>query len=253
MTDISNACGSVFEAELKLASKELQEGWQVGFSSRENKAYYFNTSTGVTQWESPSPAIEEESDKDSNTVTRLSQHPPSMEQRPILPSMPAGLHPPPTPVAAHHTKDIFRFPEGTPTPVSTPDKRKASTSVEIAEKDHAAAKKARKQLKLEIPASISEAPRKKVDDDGKVEGFPEDVHAIPLGGKRFAVVKTFNKEIYVNVREYYNIGHHGTRMMAGRKGINLTRENWLNLAAAVPGIHKAIDRKRFQLLQNNKS
>nr|XP_054761054.1 uncharacterized protein LOC129267365 [Lytechinus pictus] len=205
MTDISNACGSVFEAELKLASKELQEGWQVGFSSRENKAYYFNISTGVTQWKSPSPAIEEESDKDSNTVTRFSQHPPSMEQRPTLPSMPAGLHPPPTPVAAHHTKDIFRFPEGTPTPVSTPDKRKAFTSVETAEKDHAAAKKARKQLKLEIPANISEAPRKEVDDDGKVEGFPEDVHAVPLGGKRFAVVKTTKLQNALSLEQYNDL------------------------------------------------
>ena len=79
--------------------------------------------------------------------------------------------------------------------------------------------------------------------------FPNDVHAVPIGGKRYAVVKTFNKTVYVNVREYYQL-QDGRRMMAGRKGINLSIENWNRLSGSIIEINSAIDEQFRKLNQN---
>ena len=86
----------------------------------------------------------------------------------------------------------------------------------------------RKKLKLDIAAAQAEA-NKVVQEPETSLIFPKDCHAVPLGGKRYAVVKTFNNAVYVNLREYYTMPHAGSRAMAGRKGINLTVENWERL------------------------
>ena len=74
--------------------------------------------------------------------------------------------------------------------------------------------------------------------------FPKDTHAVPLGGKRYAVVKAFNNAIYVNLREYYTMPHAGSRAMAGRKGINLTVENWEQLYQKAKEIDLAVSEMR---------
>ena len=108
---------------------------------------------------------------------------------------------------------------------------------EGAETGHATANKARRQLTIKMPSKVPEVKQQTV--------FPEEVYPVPLGGKRYAVVKTFNKEIYVNLREYYSIPASGTRMPAGR-----TRENWNQLSASMKDIDNAIEERRMKLRQN---
>ena len=70
--------------------------------------------------------------------------------------------------------------------------------------------------------------------------FPPNVHPVNIGGKRFAVVKTFNKAVYVNLREYYTDPLTGSRALAGRRGINLTLENWEKLYSRMKEIDRAV-------------
>ena len=99
----SNGSLAVQLAEATLSETQLANGWQVGYSDREERPYFFNVALGETQWESPSST---ESGVTGDDVTDG----PIKEQKPGLPKFPPGLRPPSTPVAASHTKDVFKFP-----------------------------------------------------------------------------------------------------------------------------------------------
>ena len=102
-------------AEATLSEDQRANGWQVGYSEREERAYFFNTVMGKTQWESPTTT------ENGVTSVDVSDGPstgPTKEQKPHLPRFPAGLRPPPTPSAAPHTKDVFKFPDTAPATVA---------------------------------------------------------------------------------------------------------------------------------------
>ena len=105
-------------AEATLADEQRKKGWQVGYSEREERAYFFNAALGATQWESPADGVSSETDGP--------QAGPLMEQRPLTPTPPAGLIPPPTPKPARYTKDVFRFPES-----AGPTKRRMNSVSQI--------------------------------------------------------------------------------------------------------------------------
>ena len=63
----------------------------------------------------------------------------------------------------------------------------------------------------------------------------------PIGGERFATVKAFKGVSYVNIREYYWNEVH-SKMMAGKKGLNLTAEQWLQLMSHTNDINNALSK-----------
>ena len=65
--------------------------------------------------------------------------------------------------------------------------------------------------------------------------------AYDLGGKsRFVIVNSFLGKPYVNIREYYQINGCGTKMFAGKRGINLTPENWRELVNVVENVNNSL-------------
>ncbi len=60
-----------------------------------------------------------------------------------------------------------------------------------------------------------------------------------IEGERYAYVKRFKGRPFVNIREYY-LNHHKTRLLAGKKGLNLTPEEWMMLAGQSSAITKAL-------------
>ena len=61
-----------------------------------------------------------------------------------------------------------------------------------------------------------------------------------MGRSRFVVVKSFCGNPYVNIREYYQRKGCGTQMYAGKRGINLTVENWRELVKVVSNINDSV-------------
>ena len=71
-----------------------------------------------------------------------------------------------------------------------------------------------------------------VENDRKAKKFK-------IGGERFVCVKRFKGRPYVNIREYYwNL--HKTRLLAGKKGLNLTAEEWMMLTGQSSEITKCL-------------
>ena len=66
--------------------------------------------------------------------------------------------------------------------------------------------------------------------------------AFQIGKSRFVVVKTFYGKPYVNIREYYQRKDSGTKMFAGKRGINLTGENWRELVKIVGNVSVAVSK-----------
>ena len=60
-----------------------------------------------------------------------------------------------------------------------------------------------------------------------------------IGGERYAYIKRFKGRPYVNIREYY-WNMNKTRLLAGKKGLNLTTEEWMMLAGQSADITKAL-------------
>ena len=98
MASYDNAYTDISLAEATLTDEDRDNGWKVGFSEREKRAYFYNPVTCVTQWECPADGVIE--------AATPSQAPPTLEQTPTQPKFPNGLIPPPKPVAANHVKDI---------------------------------------------------------------------------------------------------------------------------------------------------
>ena len=97
----------------------------------------------------------------------------------------------------------------------------------------------RKKVKLHIDTSTLDGSKQQDVEQASLI-FPNDVHPVHLGGKRYVVVKRFNKSVFVNLREYYTTPYAKSPAMAGRKGINLRVENWENLYKQAKEIDLAV-------------
>ena len=71
-----------------------------------------------------------------------------------------------------------------------------------------------------------------------------------LGGKRYVVVKRYKGQPHVNIREYYQSKDRETdRLFAGKKGINLTIDQWISLSKHTGAINctlTAFAREKFR-------
>ncbi|XP_072017288.1 uncharacterized protein [Amphiura filiformis] len=62
-----------------------------------------------------------------------------------------------------------------------------------------------------------------------------------LGGKRYVVVKRFKEQPYINIREYYQPKDRAVgRLYAGKKGINLTLDQWRALCKNMGSINHTL-------------
>ncbi|XP_041478871.1 uncharacterized protein LOC121426585 [Lytechinus variegatus] len=169
MASFENGYTDISLAEATLSEEDRSKGWKVGFSEREQRVYFYNPVTCVTQWESPADSLTD------GAAAISSQAPSEMEQRPILPKFPKGLIPPPAPVAAKFTKDIVNLSTietltNTP-PMST--KRTMNEAFPEAETAHTAAKKPRRHMTMRLPDKLPSMEQEMT--------FSDDVHAVPLG------------------------------------------------------------------------
>ena len=67
-----------------------------------------------------------------------------------------------------------------------------------------------------------------------------------IGGGRYAFVKRFKDRVYVNIREYY-YNENKTKLLAGKKGLNLSAEEWKNLHAQGADVTEAVAKLTQQL------
>ena len=67
-----------------------------------------------------------------------------------------------------------------------------------------------------------------------------------IGGERYAFVKRFKDRVYVNIREYY-LNQDQTKLLAGKKGVNLPSEEWMSLYAQSTAITEALEKLNQQL------
>ena len=67
-----------------------------------------------------------------------------------------------------------------------------------------------------------------------------------IGGERYAFVKRFKDRVYVNIREYY-YNENKTKLLAGKKGLNLSSEEWRNLHAQSADVTEAVEKLTQQL------
>ena len=71
-----------------------------------------------------------------------------------------------------------------------------------------------------------------------------------LGGKRYVVVKRYKGQAYVNIREYYQPKDRETgRLFAGKRGINLTIDQWISLSKHTGALNRtltAFAREKFR-------
>ena len=75
----------------------------------------------------------------------------------------------------------------------------------------------------------------------KLAPFPTDRETlrVPLRADRHVVVQSFRDRVYVNIREFYR--HDVTKKwLPGKKGINLTMEDWNALMEASSKIDEAV-------------
>ena len=75
----------------------------------------------------------------------------------------------------------------------------------------------------------------------KLPPFPTDRETlrVPLRADRHVVVQSFRDKVYVNIREFYK--HDVTKKwLPGKKGINMTMEDWNALMEASTKIDEAV-------------
>lgn len=109
-------------------------------------------------------------------------------------------------------------------------------------------KPVKKKTKAKKPHSSSDSgsdssdevvPRKKAkeekkDKDGskmKTVRSADGVKMIDLGSRKYASVKTFRNNKFVDIREYYT--KDGDDLLPGKKGISLRPDQWANLKKAI--------------------
>ena len=82
--------------------------------------------------------------------------------------------------------------------------------------------------------------KRKFSPDPDQETNENNAVAFHIGGERYAVVKRFKGRVFVNLREYY-VKEGTTKILAGKKGLNLTSDEWKQLAMQGANITAAID------------
>ena len=82
--------------------------------------------------------------------------------------------------------------------------------------------------------------------DPKQEENDRNAVRFHIGGERYAFVKRFKDRVYVNIREYY-LNRDQTKLLAGKKGLNLPSEEWMSLYAQSTAITEALEKLNQQL------
>ncbi|XP_038068023.1 activated RNA polymerase II transcriptional coactivator p15-like [Patiria miniata] len=97
-------------------------------------------------------------------------------------------------------------------------------------------------MKLAEPPFIKGKPgkKRKFSPDPEQEENDRNVVRFHIGGERYVYVKRFKGHVYVNLREYY-FNEDKTKLLPGKKGLNLTAEEWMNLSDRSKAINEAID------------
>ena len=82
--------------------------------------------------------------------------------------------------------------------------------------------------------------KRKFSPDPDQETNDKNAVAFHIGGERYAVVKRFKGRVFVNLREYY-VKEGTTKLLAGKKGLNLTSDEWKQLSEQSASITTAIN------------
>ena len=90
--------------------------------------------------------------------------------------------------------------------------------------------------------------KRKFSPDPDQENNEKNAVAFHIGGERYAVVKRFKGRVFVNLREYY-VKEGTSKLLAGKKGLNLTSDEWRELAMQGPNITAAIDYVSSSVIQ----
>ena len=196
-------------------------GWRRHRSERSGRYFYFNINTLESRWDLPLRGPEPSLDLGLGLNLPTNQAAP-VERRassaPVTPQPGVQLQRPTFPqtnpaVAAAATRPTATRPSApvaAPTAVTAPSSSSSVTTV----------------------AGSSAMPDA---DDRNVGG------RFHLGGKRYVVVKRYKGQPYVNIREYYQPKDRETgRLFAGKKGINLTIDQWISLSKHTGAINRTL-------------
>ena len=82
--------------------------------------------------------------------------------------------------------------------------------------------------------------KRKFSPDPDQETNDKNAVAFHIGGERYAVVKRFKGRVFVNLREYY-AKEGSSKLLAGKKGLNLTSDEWKQLAEQSANITAALN------------
>uniref|UniRef100_A0A8R1E6Z2 PC4 domain-containing protein n=1 Tax=Caenorhabditis japonica TaxID=281687 RepID=A0A8R1E6Z2_CAEJA len=105
-------------------------------------------------------------------------------------------------------------------------------------------KKEKKSKKRQSEAVEEKSSKKTKNEAPEAEttGRLKDEHGnemFEFGNLRYASVSNFKGKEYVNIREYY-VDKNTGKIAPGRKGISITKAQWLNLKDLIPEIDKKL-------------
>lgn len=115
----------------------------------------------------------------------------------------------------------------------------SSSEDELPKKVKAQEKKSKKR---QSEAAEEQKPEPKKAKNEEVTGRLKDNDGnemLEIGNLRYATVSKFKGKDYVNIREYY-VEKDSGKMMPSRKGISLSKAQWLNLKDMIPEIDKML-------------
>ena len=95
-------------------------------------------------------------------------------------------------------------------------------------------------IKGKQAAEGKQAAKRKFSPDPDQETNDKNAVAFHIGGERYAVVKRFKGRVFVNLREYYK-KEAPLNYWLEKKGLNLTSDEWKQLAEHGANITAAID------------
>ena len=201
-------------------------GWRRHRSDRSGRYFYFNINTLESRWDLPLRGPEPNLGLDLSTnqaAPVVSERRPS--SAPATPQPGVRLQrpsfPPTNPSVSAATSATATRPSAPAAAVTTPSSSTSSTNATV--------------------ASSSAVPDA---DDRNVSG------RFHLGGKRYVVVKRYKGQPHVNIREYYQPKDRETdHLFAGKKGINLTIDQWISLSKHTGAINRtltAFAREKFR-------
>ena len=192
----------------KLTHQHVVAGWREGFSTTEQRPYFYNVYSRESVWALPCPATSPagQAEKSGTPVDVLAA---------AVDELTRGEPPKPERAAKSQTPDeVPQASEGGPD-------CKAGTSGNEGNE--------RRGKKRAFPADPDQE-----ENERKAARFH-------IGGERYAFVKLFRNNPYINIREYFYSADK-TKWIAGKKGINLTTAQWDMLKSHSMGIDAAIEK-----------